>query len=356
MGKTQIKSPFKFLDAYQHEDKYIFFGREQETIELYNRIFETNLVLLYGASGTGKTSLINCGLSNEFEAGDWLPIFIRRRDNIMDSWLTELHRYAKKKMKEDSTVVEMVRSVYLDYFKPVYLIFDQFEELFILGTKEERDRFFNELEQLLRANLQCKIIISMREEYLAFLSEYEYVVPDLFDNRIRVEKMNSKNLKDVIINTIRIFDIEMEAEDEVADLIVEKLRDKNNQIDLATLQVYLDRLYRLAAENRENDSKPIRFDKALVEQTGNLENIMAYFLEEQINTLEDELKMQQNIKEKGIPLDILFALVTDNGTKQAVELEDIKRQLKRAKNIDGHIVDYCVARFKEMRILRELSE
>ena len=50
-----IKSPFKFLDAYTKEDKDIFFGREAETDELYDRVFETNLVLLYGASGTGKT-------------------------------------------------------------------------------------------------------------------------------------------------------------------------------------------------------------------------------------------------------------------------------------------------------------
>lgn len=50
----QIKSPFKFLDAYDQSDRDIFFGREQETQELYDRLFETNVVLLYGASGTGK--------------------------------------------------------------------------------------------------------------------------------------------------------------------------------------------------------------------------------------------------------------------------------------------------------------
>ena len=356
MGKIQIKSPFKFLDSYQHEDKQIFFGREQETLELYNRIFETNLVLLYGASGTGKTSLINCGLSNEFEPGDWLPIFIRRRDNILESWKMELHRFANKKLKEDASFSEMIRSVYLDFFKPIYLVFDQFEELFILGSKEEQILFFNELEQLLRANLQCKIIISMREEYLAHLSEYEHIVPDLFDNRIRVEKMNSKNLKDVVMKTIAAFDIEMESPNEVADMIVNKLRDKNHQVDLATLQVYLDQLYRMDAERRGNENRPIKFDKALVEKTGNLENIMGSFLDEQLRTLERELQEDKNIKEKGIPLDILFALVTDNGTKQAVELEDLKNQLRRSKKIDGDVVDYCINRFKEMRILRELSE
>ena len=110
------------------------------------------------------------------------------------------------------------------------------------------------------------------------------------------------------------------------------------------------------AERRGNENRPIKFDKALVEKTGNLENIMGSFLDEQLRTLERELQEDKNIKEKGIPLDILFALVTDNGTKQAVELEDLKNQLRRSKKIDGDVVDYCINRFKEMRILRELSE
>ena len=49
------RSPFKFLDSYQKEDKDRFFGRERETAQLYNAVRASNLVLVYGASGTGKT-------------------------------------------------------------------------------------------------------------------------------------------------------------------------------------------------------------------------------------------------------------------------------------------------------------
>ena len=58
---------------------------------------------------------------------------------------------------------------------------------------------------------------------------------------------------------------------------------------------------------------------------------------------------------KGTPLDILFELVTDNGTKHAIDLEQIKKRLKKSKDIEPTVIDYCVNRFKEMRILRELS-
>ncbi|MEO1256483.1 MAG: ATP-binding protein, partial [Bacteroidota bacterium] len=74
----QKKYPFKFLESYQREDADIFFGRQAEVDALYEMVFQTDLLLLYGASGTGKTSLIRCGLASRFATHDWMPIFVRR--------------------------------------------------------------------------------------------------------------------------------------------------------------------------------------------------------------------------------------------------------------------------------------
>lgn len=354
----QIKSPFKFLDSYDKDDKDIFFGRMQETYELYDRIRETNLVLLYGASGTGKTSLINCGLGNQFESTDWHPIFIRRKDNILLSTREELQAHAIKKMPLDVPLIKRMQSLYMDYFKPIYLIFDQFEEIFILGNKKEQEDFFEDIYQLLESDVQCKVLISMREEYIAHLSEYEDTIPYLFDNRLRVEKMNSKNLKNVIEGTAREFDIELEGDDEyISELIIKRLRDKNGEIDLANLQVYLDRLYRMDQKQMEEDPtrNKIVFNEALINQTGNLEDVMSEFLDEQLAILGTELSDQYKGVDVAVPMNILFELVTDTGTKQAEDVEHIKKRLKQSKNIDSNVVDYCIRRFKEMRILRELS-
>lgn len=354
---TQVKSPFKFLDSYDKKDKAIFFGREQETLELYDRILETNLVLLYGASGTGKTSLINCGLGNQLKSTDWHPIFIRRKDGIMESMKHEFQDHAIEKIDPKRSIIDQVRSLYLDYFKPIYLIFDQFEEIFILGEKEEQRVFFEMIYQLLEADLQCKVIISMREEYIAYLSEFEEILPYLFDNRLRVEKMNSKNLKDVIEGTATNFNIQLKKTTggkDISELIIEKLRDKHHEIDLANLQVYLDRLYQLSIKEHGSNT-PVYFDEDLIKQTGNLEDVMSTFLDQQLRVLETELTEKYKGAKKGAPLDILFELVTDNGTKHAIDLEQIKKRLKRSKNIEPGIIDYCVVRFKEMRILRELS-
>jgi AAA+ ATPase superfamily predicted ATPase len=73
------RTPFKFLDAYGKADTEIFFGREEEVESLYQMSFQTNLMLVYGVSGTGKTSLVQCGLAGKFESSDLFDITIRRK-------------------------------------------------------------------------------------------------------------------------------------------------------------------------------------------------------------------------------------------------------------------------------------
>lgn len=349
-----IKSPFKFLDAYTKEDKDIFFGREVETDELYDRIFETNLVLLYGASGTGKTSLILCGLGNCFASSDWMPLFVRRGDHLIHALNQEIYEYSVKKLDVGLPLKKRIRSLYLDYFKPIYLIFDQFEELFILGSKEEQQEFFQLVKEVLDESLQCKILISMREEYIAYLSDFEKEIPEIFDNRQRIEKMSATMIREVIGSTADAFDIQVNERDRTIDMIIENLRDKRHGIDLANLQVYLDRLYRQDVARR-NDSDRIIFDPVLVEMTGELEDVLAAFLDEQLNVIEAELA-EKGVKRKGIPMDVLFTLVTDNGTKQSMKIDLIKESLFNRKKIEAEYVDFCIERFKQMRILRELSE
>ena len=85
-----LNSPFKFLDAYGKEDKDIFFGRDDEVEQLYELVFQSNLTLVYGQSGTGKTSLVQCGLANRFAQSDWFNVYIRRNEDINQSMLATL--------------------------------------------------------------------------------------------------------------------------------------------------------------------------------------------------------------------------------------------------------------------------
>ncbi|MGA9031565.1 MAG: ATP-binding protein, partial [Sulfuricaulis sp.] len=70
-------SPFKFLDPYGPEDAALFFGRGFEVGELFARLHSGAITVVYGESGTGKTSLFQCGLRNRVRPEDILFVSVR---------------------------------------------------------------------------------------------------------------------------------------------------------------------------------------------------------------------------------------------------------------------------------------
>ncbi|NUO03154.1 MAG: hypothetical protein HUU01_21295, partial [Saprospiraceae bacterium] len=76
MNKKQYRYPgaTPFTTGQQH----IFFGRRQDTEDLCRLIRREALVVLYGKSGLGKSSLLNAGIVPAFlEEGSYTPIVIR---------------------------------------------------------------------------------------------------------------------------------------------------------------------------------------------------------------------------------------------------------------------------------------
>ena len=351
------QSPFKFLDHYEKEDVDQFFGRQIETKLLFKKTFESNLILLYGLSGTGKTSLTRCGLSNMFADTDWLPLFVRRTSHILRDLESTIYEAAyEKEPLRGQPIRGQLRSLYLDYYKPIYLIFDQFEELFILGEKEEADKFFWMVAELLRTDLQIKILLIMREEYIANLDTYERVIPMLFDNRFRVERMRREDIQEVILKSADRFEIEIpQSEDSLTAKIIHNIQNEKGQIDLANLQVYLDRLYRDDLRRRKNEDRSIRFDRELVQQTGQLDDVLARFLDEQLHQLDRELQ-QRGLKEAELPLKILALLVTNEETKQPQSIRNIIDYLSDTSDISTEHIMYCIHQLREKRIIRFLEK
>ncbi len=347
---TPTKSPFKFLDAYTRKDRKSFFGRDLEIDSLYQLVFETKLILVYGASGTGKTSIIQCGLANRFQDSDWFDIYIRHRGNINNALKRELKRHAKTPLEDSMDITEMVDSLYLDFFKPVYLIFDQFEELYVLGTKAERIQFIEDIATLYEADINCKIIFIIREEYLAKLNDFEKKIPHLFDKRLRIEPMSNTNIQKVIAGTANQFNITLTNSEETIDSIIDNISDDNSRVQLSYLQVYLDRLYQEAVAARgsgDHSGQAIQFTKALVEKVGSIDDVLADFFDKQVGQVDRELHQQ-------------FPKTPDNALNQFINtfatLEGTKRPLKKEElsslNIGNAQINFCLNRLEKARILR----
>jgi WD40 repeat protein len=237
---------------------------------------------------------------------------------------------------------KLLRSVYLDHFRPVFLIFDQFEELFIFGSTDERQELIKNVAKVIHSDIQCRFIFSMREEYLAGVTEFEKEIPSFLSNRIRIEKMTRQNAAETIEGPCRINNIQVEAG--FAEALLEKLNPDTPEVELTWLQIFLDKLMKLA---EDDDHEVNKFTLDLIEKAGEVKDILGTFLEEQISQLSDA--------EAGLV--VLKSFVSVKGTKhQITEEEVIEYSGTFGKEIDGEAVKELIQRFIRLRILRDKNE
>jgi WD40 repeat protein len=339
-----MKSPFKFLDSYTLADRNIFFGRDHEITDLYRRIFESKILLVYGVSGTGKSSLISCGLASRFDDSDWLPVNIHRGDNILESIKEAFNKLAIRPLKNNLSVSEKLQSIYLDHFKPVYFIFDQFEELFIFGSAVEKTDFIKLIKEVIESETQCRVIFIIREEFLAAITEFESDLPEIFSNRFRVEKMKRACAVQTIESPCKVNYIEIETG--FSEEIIDKLCPSGVDIELTFLQIYLDRIYRIAVSEKRG-SDDLKFSKEILTRAGSVSDLLGQFLEEQIRELDDP----------DMGMVILKSFVSALGTKRLMNESEILDSIGTFGTVINQedLLKY-LTRFVDLRILRERDE
>ncbi|HLF65530.1 MAG TPA: ATP-binding protein [Saprospiraceae bacterium] len=342
-GTKTYRYPFKFLDPYLRADREIFFGREQEIEELYQRVFRSNLLLVYGRSGTGKTSLVQCGLASRFSSMDWFELFIRRGQDINASLGDAIANAIKTPMTTGLTLYEKLESLYLDHFKPIYLIFDQFEELFILGNSTEQSRFIRDIASVLDRKIPVKVIVVMREEYLAQLYDFERILPTIMDNRMRIEHMGRSNAISMIRCACERAEPPIKLEEGIEQKIVDIVTEEKGRVQLTYLQVFLDKMYRLA---EEKGTTPLEFTSEILGEAGKIDDVLEDFVDMQIKDFSAQYH------HKALPLTFLKVFVSRQGTKVPLQKATVYQRLS---NINKDKIDTCLQFFESRRILRPLE-
>ena len=371
---TAKKYPYKFLDPYTRADKELFKGRNEEIEALYQMTFEADLILVYGASGTGKTSLIQCGLANKFQSYDWLELYVRRGKGINQSLNKVLCEHSggefevqPLKDQQISELREKIDSVYLNAFRPIYLIFDQFEELYILGTKEEQTAFIATIKTILDIDQPVKMIFSIREEYLGYVSEFERAIPQLLQKKLRIEPMNFTKVQAVIKGTteLKSSNITLAAGElpTFTQAIFEFLQGnttakptKRLTIELPYLQVLLDKLY-LDLTNDESRQTPAVFSQAALNNLGAIDDVLRDFLEQQVVVISQVLRPTFPTINADATWKILSPLVTLEGTKVPISKEALQTRVKNTTTENPEsLTTVFVTTLTNHKIIRSLEE
>jgi TolA-binding protein len=240
------EEPWLGLLSYRPEHQKFFFGRDQETEQLLRMIRREELTVVFGPSGTGKTSLLNAGVFPKLEKESFLPIYVRidhnpgsppadrqiraridaviRAHGIDEASLLEAASQPPSS-PEQEPVWEYLHRVEFwnkqNYPVTPVLFFDQFEEAFTLGGgRPETKRFFTELADLVenytpvsvREYLtrtagslpypparRYKVVLSLREDFVHALDRLRTEMPTIMQNRFALTRMNGSQGMEVVL-------------------------------------------------------------------------------------------------------------------------------------------------------------
>lgn len=205
-------------------DRARFFGRERESDQLYLRVLSVPLLVQFGKSGLGKTSLLHAGLFPRLRdrSNTFLPVMVRLNEPAMSLMAAVVQSFEQSCESEglDLSVGDTAglweflatTTAWRDglLLTPV-LVFDQFEEVFTLRDATFRSELASELGALAsgappprlrirKSNPQpdVKIVISLQEDYLAALEEFSDSIPGLFQERLRLDALQEDAAREAI--------------------------------------------------------------------------------------------------------------------------------------------------------------
>jgi WD40 repeat protein/tetratricopeptide (TPR) repeat protein len=241
-------------------------GRQQDVNRLIERISRNDhkLTIIHGASGVGKSSLINAGLVPQLKvsilgARQTLPVVLQ----VYTDWLAELG----KRLAEARGELRSFSSGDLRQYQPsdaevivkqieqnagqnllTVLIFDQFEEFFFVGAgTEARQQFYDFLAQCLNLPF-VKVILSLRTDFLHYLlecdrhSNLDVINNNILDKDIRycLEDLSPEEAKSVILSLTQCQNRPVSSpplESELIDAFVRDLARERGSVRLVELQV-----------------------------------------------------------------------------------------------------------------------
>jgi len=240
------QNPWLGLFSYTEETRAYFHGRDEEAAELARRVQRKNLTVLFGQSGLGKTSLLRAGLVPRLRPEGYCPVYVRvdyapespppseqiKQAIFRATAATGIWTRPGASVEGESLWEflhhrgDLLRDADGKPLIPL-LIFDQFEEIFTLGQaddagRERAARFLEDLADLVEnrppaalekrldeddaiaedfdfARADYRVLIALREDYLAHLESVKAIMPSVTQNRMRLARMTGTQALSAVV-------------------------------------------------------------------------------------------------------------------------------------------------------------
>jgi WD40 repeat protein len=188
-------SPYRGLASYRPEDAARFFGRERLVEELLSRLDGSRFVAVVGASGSGKSSLLQAGLLPAAVRRGWRPVAFAPGTH-------PLAAYRSRSTGPDE----------LGELGELLVVVDQFEEVFTLcGDEDERWRF---VDLLLAAatdpQRRTRVALGVRADFYADCARSPRLAAALTGTTVPVGPLGDQALRQAVVGPARLAGLTVE--------------------------------------------------------------------------------------------------------------------------------------------------
>ncbi|MEU3937985.1 WD40 repeat domain-containing protein [Streptomyces sp. NPDC029044] len=204
-------APYLGLAAFQTRDAQWFFGRERLVAELMERLDRQRFVVVSGASGSGKSSLLRAGLTHRLITAMPVIVFTPGARPLEEcavqlgalAGVTPGGLYAELASEPQNLgrVVRQIAAREGEGDGDVVLVVDQFEEVFTLCRDDaERDGFITALVTAASAvGSRCRIVLGVRADFFAHCTRHALLVEAMRDGQMPVGPMTLEELRQAVV-------------------------------------------------------------------------------------------------------------------------------------------------------------
>ena len=203
-------SPYKGLAPFDDSelDALLFFGREREIEVIVANLMASRLTVLYGASGVGKTSLLQAGVAHRLRREQHAIVVVFSAwagdavGNLLDA--VEAAVGDAGAIRRSGPLADVLAAWTRRLDAELYLVLDQFEEYFLYHENERGPGTLAEElpEALRRAGLRVNFLIGIREDSLASLDAFKARIPNLFGNSLRLDRLERSAARTAILGPL----------------------------------------------------------------------------------------------------------------------------------------------------------
>lgn len=290
-------SPYPFLDSFAEQDAGRFFGRDDAIRDLGELVLAEQLVVCFGPSGVGKSSLLQAGLAPRLRQQGCLPLYCRPESDPVAS----IRRSALAQgdhAPAGASLAEMLAGLVRQEQRTVVVLLDQFEEVFTLLGEETAGGLAAELAACLRLpSGPVHAVLALREDYLARLHALQPALPRVFDHRFRLRPLTRAEARQAITAPAELAGLGYEPA--LADRLLADLG-RDDAVEPADVQIVCHALYQDLQASGDSTFRLARY-----QELGAAASLLAGYLEQ---VVDDEPAPDQ-------VRDVLKAMVTAQGTR-----------------------------------------